>query len=259
MPINNADQAPTDARADTSPQAFYGAGDTHDDDGQAIEQPFDPADHTGDASKWEEVAPTVQTLPVATRVLTRSIDLSNYPVGQTVMLWPADPLRKHLHIEANVAPMDINVTAATTGGTALWQGTVSSRSSAATVVLQVNTVDTAGLIQLQGSDDNQNWFTLAQASLTALNRQNAVISGPLPPYLRVWISGGTGGGTGVGNVTAALSYDDGLEGFYFSDNTNVINAPVFNVPVDSVMHNGPVYVAKAFDNQTVINSYVVTV
>lgn len=99
MDIFEHAEEPTDARVTTSPQAFYGAGDIHDDDGQAIEQPFDHADdNTGKASDFVEAKPTQDTVPITTRILRGFQVLTP---GSTTLLMPADRNRRQLVITAN--------------------------------------------------------------------------------------------------------------------------------------------------------------
>lgn len=105
MPINTADDAPTDARADTSPQAFYGAGDVHDDDGQAIEEPFLHADPQGDMAKAADPHTDTATIPAPTRLIRSFAVLAP---GITTLLLPADVNRKELHINVNGTPGTLN-------------------------------------------------------------------------------------------------------------------------------------------------------
>lgn len=258
------DYAPTDAESIGAPQGELTRGHSNklagnwvDDDGQAIDSYFEAGFHGPVASEYVDYQK--ENTPVATRVLTRSIDLSNYPVGQSVLLWPSDLKRTHLHIEANVSPVDAFIpTQATNNGSTfvLWSGTVSSRDSGITLNLNTITVDTAGFLNLEGSTNGTDWFNLANRPLTAVGNTNVNISAPLPPYIRITSTGGTGAGT----VRAAISYDNGLEGYYWaSEPISPISGVLTTVPIDvEAPHTGPVYVAKAFDNQTVINSWVVT-
>jgi len=98
LPTEGDPRLPTDAQTIVDPGTdHHGFGDQHDDDGPAIDQYLQAAPDTPLPDRY--ISYGVGTIPKTTRVLTRVIDMGNYDIGQSVLLWPADDNRQYLHIE----------------------------------------------------------------------------------------------------------------------------------------------------------------
>lgn len=82
------------------------AGNTRDDDGQALDQTFEPM-YTGPVAS-ESYSLGIEETKKTTRILSRSITLdSTSALADPVMILPADPNRLHIRITATAA---INIT-----------------------------------------------------------------------------------------------------------------------------------------------------
>lgn len=225
-------------------------------DGYLIDQDLLPATPGPPPDGWQDHDPPKKVLPNPTRVLTRSIDMTNYNPGDPVQLWPADPLRTWLHIEAIVPPIHIFTTSATTPNKVIQSISTSSTNTGLTWTRAVSTVDTAGFLILIGSVDGVTWTQLQSTPLNASSTLETFFTSPAPPFIQVLISGTA---TGAGSVSSLIDVANGAEYFAFaSERINSLSAVPTIKGVDNEYHTGPVYVAKSYPNGTVINSWVIT-
>lgn len=246
---------PTDAAAIIDPgTSNHYFGDQRDDDGQALDSYLQAAPDSPVPSTLVEY--DVPALPVTTRVLARTLDLTNYSVGQSVLLWPKDPNRQRLHIEALDNDMSFPFSGSTGSNVDLVAPFAANVKIGGAVTFLANvTVTDPGSLLLQGSFDQTNWVTLQAIGMTSTGVFQ-VTTTVRYPYYRVR---STTPNTGAGQVAGGVSYPVVPVYSWGSDPISPLSPAPFQSVLDIDSHTGPVYVAKTSATSQIISSHVVTV
>lgn len=257
---------PTDADANLSPRPGALAGDTHDDDGTALDSYFEPS-YNGPVSS-EGIEYGRESTPVTTRILDNVIDMTNNNVGDSVMAMPGDPNRVSLDIETVPSDALYSTTGSVADGSTVYLGPYEAKYFlGGSIRIDVAVAASAGLIAFESSNDGVTWTrvsTGALVSATGLKTDTFLASSsPIGRYVRVVASTAIAGGTLSVNSFLAVMKFASAPIIIGSEQVNPIDAArshmnACNFQLSKDVHNGPVWIAKGLNMPTVYEIRSVT-